>query len=98
MKLFLYFFVSCFSILLVISRVGYNGLGALIDIPSIVILFLGIFSSLLAGRLNLTKQFVRELKEINPCFFCQPKFWRLVGGKVFKMLKLKSLRYRYGRF
>jgi len=43
MKLFLYFFVSCFSILLVISCVGCNGLGALIDIPSIVILFLGIF-------------------------------------------------------
>jgi glycosyltransferase involved in cell wall biosynthesis len=58
------------------------------------VLFLGIFSSLLAGRLNLAKRFVRELKEINLWFFCQPKFWWLVGKKFLKILKLKLYRFK----
>ncbi len=60
-----------------------------------VVLFLGIFSGLLIGRLNLVKRFIKELKEINPGFFYQPKFWQLVGKKIFKILKLKSFRYRH---
>lgn len=53
------------------------------------VLFWGIFSSLLVKRLNLVKQFSKELLGIHPYFLIDYKFYSLIFKKIIKIVRIK---------
>jgi glycosyltransferase involved in cell wall biosynthesis len=65
------------------------------DIPNLnkteiaEVLFLGIFTSLLSGRLKLMLKLKLELWRINPLFLFQAEFYSLIMRKIIKIYKLK---------
>jgi glycosyltransferase involved in cell wall biosynthesis len=65
------------------------------DIPNLnkdeiaEVLFFGVFTSLLAGRLKLMLKLKLELWRINPLFLFQAEFYSLIMRKIIKIYKLK---------